>query len=199
MLDRGRIAHIAFTDGGQPYCIPTLYARVGDRVLIHSSAASRMLRVLGGGAPACLTVTVLDGLVLARSAFEHSANYDAVVLLGSFQKLDNEQKLQALHAFMERQLPGRWSEVRAPNRKELKATVILALPIREASVKTRTGPPDDDKSSDAELGVWAGVIPLQTTHGEPQPSPGLRPEINTSPSINRLIAQSRAGSAASTQ
>ena len=109
--------------------------------------------------------------MLARSAFEHSANYDAVVLLGSFQKLDNEQKLQALHAFMERQLPGRWSEVRAPNRKELKATVILALPIREASVKTRTGPPDDDKSPDAELGVWAGVIPLQTTHGGPNPRP----------------------------
>jgi uncharacterized protein len=115
VLDRGRVAHVGFCAGGQPYCIPVLYARAGDEVLIHGSAASRMIRLLACGAPACVTVTVLDGLVLARSAFEHSANYDSVVLLGRFRAVrTDEQKLAALEAFMETMLPGRWSEVRAP-------------------------------------------------------------------------------------
>src|ERR1700760_1392312 len=140
VLDRGQIAHVSFVSDGQPYCIPTLYARVGDEVLIHGSSASRMLRLLATGVPVCVTVTVLDGWVLARSAFETSANYDSVVALGSFPQIaPPEDKLAALEAFMEKVLPGRWGEVRPPSRQELKGTAILALEIREASVKTRNG------------------------------------------------------------
>ena len=189
VLDRGRVAHVSFCADGQPYGIPVLYARAADEVLIHGSSASRMIRLLASGAPACVTVTILDGLVLARSAFEHSANYDSVMLLGRFRPLStDEQKLEALRAFMEIQLPGRWSEVRAPTAQELKATAILALPIREASVKTRSGPPDDDGSPDAVRDVWAGVIPIVTGYGQPQPSPGLRPGTSTSPSVDQLTA-----------
>jgi uncharacterized protein len=189
VLDRGRVAHVGFCADGQPYCIPTLYARAGGEVLIHGSAASRMIRLLASGAPACLTVTILDGLVLARSAFEHSANYDSVMLLGRFRALSaGEQKLGALQAFMETQLPGRWSEVRAPSGPELKATVVLALPICQVSVKTRSGPPDDDDSPDAARDVWAGVIPIVTVYGQPQPSPGLSPGTSTSPSVGQITA-----------
>src|SRR5919204_2869215 len=136
VLDAGLVAHIGFVDAGRPYCIPMLQARVGDAVFIHGSSASRAMRVLGSGAPACVTVTLLDGLVLARSAFEHSANYRAVVVLGSFRPvLDPDERLAAFAAFTDKLIPGRWNEVRGPNSKELKATTILALPIREASVK----------------------------------------------------------------
>ncbi len=189
VLDRAQIAHVSFVSDGQPYCIPTLYARVGDEVLIHGSAASRMLKLLATGAPACLTVTIHDGWVLARSAFETSANYDSVVVLGSFRQLTSrEEKLAALEAFMEGVLPGRWDEVRPPSRQELKGTAILAMAITEASVKTRNGPPDDDGSPDAELDTWAGVIPLRRTYGPPEPSPGLRAGVELSPSIARLPA-----------
>lgn len=197
VLDRGHIAHVSFVSDGQPYCIPTLYARVGDEVLIHGSSASRMLKLLAIGAPACVTVTIVDGWVLARSAFETSANYDSVVLLGSFRQITStEEKLAALEAFMQGVLPGRWEEVRPPSRQELKGTAILALRIAEASVKTRCGPPDDDDSPDAERNTWAGVIPLQSAYGSPQASPGLRAGIALSPSIKRLLAtqgQSRPG------
>lgn len=189
VLDRGQIAHVSFVSGGQPYCIPTLYARVGDEVLIHGSTASRMLKLLAAGAPACVTVTILDGWVLARSAFETSANYDSVVLLGSFRPITSaDEKLAALEAFMHGVLPGRWEEVRQPSRKELKGTAILALAIAEASVKTRNGPPDDDDSPDAERDTWAGVIPLRTVVGAPEPSPGLRDGVPVSPSIAGLLA-----------
>jgi nitroimidazol reductase NimA-like FMN-containing flavoprotein (pyridoxamine 5'-phosphate oxidase superfamily) len=137
-----------------------------------------------------VTVTILDGLVLARSAFEHSANYDSAVLIGTFQPItDHDEKLAALEAFLERVLPGRWREVRPPNHKELKATAVLAMQIDEASVKTRSAPPDDDSSPDAELDTWAGVIPIHTTYGTPEPSPGLRPGIPLTPSVERLIDQ----------
>jgi uncharacterized protein len=137
VLDRGQVAHISFASEGQPYCIPTLHTRVGNQVLIHGPSASRMTRLLASGAPACVTVTILDALVLARSAFEHSANYDSVALFGNFQAVtDSDQKLAAL---VESRVPGRWREVRPPNRKELKANTVLALTISEASVKTRTG------------------------------------------------------------
>jgi hypothetical protein len=189
VLDRGQIAHVSFVSDSQPYCIPTLYARVGDEVLIHGSSASRMLKVLATGAPACVTVTIHDGWVLARSAFETSANYDSVVLLGSFRQITSiEEKLSALEAFMERVLPGRWEEVRPPSRQELKGTAVLALRIAEASVKTRCGPPDDDDSPDAERDTWAGVIPLTRSYGSPEPSPGLRAGVALSPSIARLLA-----------
>jgi uncharacterized protein len=189
VLDRGQIAHVSFVSDGQPYCIPTLYARVGNEVLIHGSSASRMLRVLATGVPACVTVTILDGWVLARSAFETSANYDSVVLLGSFRQIgSDEEKLAALKAFMDDVLPGRWEEVRPPSRQELKGTAILALRIDEASVKTRSRPPDDDGSPDAERDTWAGVIPIQHEYGQPEPSPGLRAGVALSPSVRRLLA-----------
>jgi uncharacterized protein len=188
VLDRGQLVHVSFIIDGQPYCIPTLYARVGNRVLIHGSSASRMIRVLASGAPACLTVTMLDGLVLARSVFETGVNYDSVMLLGRFRQVTgDEQKLQALHAFVEALVPGRWSEVRAPSRQELKGTAILAMEIGEASVKTKTGGPDDDDSPDAQRDVWAGVIPLNASYGTPQPSPALRAGIAVSSSVRRLI------------
>ena len=188
VLDRGRLAHIAFVDEGQPFCIPTLYTRIVNRLLIHGSSASRMVRCLAAGAPACVTVTVFDGLVLARSAFEHSVNYDSAVLVGAFQPLtDPEEKLAALEAFLEGVLPGRWREVRPPNRKELKATAVLAIQIGEASVKTRSAPPDDDSSPDADRDTWAGVIPVHTSYGTPEPSPGLRPGIPLAPSVEQLL------------
>lgn len=184
VLDRGLVAHVAFVDGEQPYCIPMLYARVGDRVYIHGSSASRLLRTLGGGVPACLTVTSVHGLVLARSAFEHSANYESVVVLGRFRPIeDPSERLAALEAFVEKLLPGRWREVRPPSRKELKATAVLALELDEASAKMRSRPPDDDDSDDAALDTWAGVIPIVTSFGDPEPSPGLRPEIPVAASV----------------
>ncbi|MGB0095770.1 MAG: pyridoxamine 5'-phosphate oxidase family protein, partial [Solirubrobacteraceae bacterium] len=158
VLDRGHVAHVAFVENCFPYCIPTLYARVGDRLVIHGSSASRMVRALAAGAPACVTVTILDEFVLARSAFKHSANYDSAVLVCTLEQVADEEKLAALEAFVEGVLPGRWDEVRHPSRKELKATAVLAMPIANAAVKTRTGPPDDDSSPDAELDVWAGVV-----------------------------------------
>jgi hypothetical protein len=146
-----------------------------------------MVRRLAAGAPACLTVTILDGLVLARSAFEHSANYDSVTLLGTFEPIPDDDKLAALETFLDAIVPGRRHEVRPPSRQELKATQVLALPISEAAVKTRQGPPDDDASPDAALETWAGVIPLHERLGTPQASPGLRAGTPLSPSIERLL------------
>jgi uncharacterized protein len=191
-LDRGLVAHVAFADGDQPYCIPTLYARLGDLLYIHGSSASRMLRTLAAGARACVTVTAVRGLVLARSAFEHSANYESVTVLGKFERIeDPAARLAAFEAFVDRLLPGRWSEVRPPSRKELKATAILAMPIEEASLKSRSGPPSDDDTADAELDAWAGVIPVVSSFGEPVRSPGLRPGVRASASIGRLFERER--------
>jgi uncharacterized protein len=192
VLDAGLIAHVAFVDDGQPMCIPTLYARVGDDVYIHGSSASRTLRALARGAPACLTVTIVDGLVLARSVFEHSANYRSAVVLGSFRPIeDDHERLAAFEAFTDKVVPGRWSEARPPNAKELRATQILALPIDEASAKMRSGPPSDDDSEDAALDVWAGVLPLAWTFGEPVPSPGLRNGITLPASVTKLVDTDR--------
>ena len=186
-LDRGLMAHVAFTDGDQPYCIPMLYTRAGQVVYIHGSTGSRAVRTLARGVPACLTVTRLDGIVLARSVFEHSANYESVVVLGRFHPVeDPAERLAAFEAFTEKLVPGRWAEARTPNRKELSATVILALPIEEASVKARAGGPDDDDTPDAELDVWAGQLPLETAFGAPEPSPGLRAGIPVPASVSRL-------------
>jgi len=188
ILDRGLFCHVAFADGADVYCIPMLHARIGDDVYIHGSSASRAMRALGGGAPACLTVTIADALVLARSAFEHSTNYDAAMVFGMFRPItDSVERLRALEAFTEKLLPGRWSEVRGPNEKELKATAVLALPITEASAKRRSGPPDDDDSPDAAIDTWAGVVPLVTSYGEPIASPGLRTDIPVSESVRRLL------------
>ena len=167
ILDEGMVCHAGFSVNGQPYVIPTLCARVGDAVYFHGSAASRMLRQLGAGVPVCITVTLIDGIVLARSIFNHSINYRSVVLLGLATTIDApKEKVEALRAFTEKLLPGRWNDARQPNDKELKATSILRVPITEASAKLRTGPPHDDEE-DYALPIWAGVIPMQLTAGAP--------------------------------
>jgi nitroimidazol reductase NimA-like FMN-containing flavoprotein (pyridoxamine 5'-phosphate oxidase superfamily) len=161
ILDEGFVCHVGFSVEAQPYVIPTMFARVADAVYFHGSAASRMLRNLAAGLPVCLTVTLTDGLVLARSVFNHSMNYRSVVALGNAVLVeDASEKLGALRAFTEKILPGRWNEARQPSEKELKATSILRLPLTEASAKLRVGPPEDD-AEDYALRVWAGVIPLQ--------------------------------------
>jgi len=167
ILDQGLVCHVGFAVDGQPYVIPTMYARVGDAVYFHGSAASRMLRNLSSGVSVCLTVTLPDGLVLARSVFNHSMNYRSVVALGQATLVsDLAEKLAALRGFTEKILPGRWKEARQPNEKELKATSILRLPLTEASAKMRVGPPQDD-DEDYALRVWAGVIPLNLVAGAP--------------------------------
>lgn len=177
ILDEGLVAHLGFAADGQPYVIPTLHARVGDTVYIHGSAASRMIRTLTAGAPACLTVTLIDGIVLARSAFHHSMNYRSVVVIGEARAVSDPAELTiALEAFTEKLVPGRWDEVRAPNRRELKGTRALAMSLHEASAKVRTGPPVDD-DEDHALDVWAGVIGLHLAAGPPQADPQLRDGI----------------------
>jgi len=179
ILDEALVCHLAFAHDGHPFCIPTLHARVGDVVYVHGSAASRMIRTLEGGAPACLTATLVDGLVLARSAFHHSMNYRSAVVLGTLRPVDDPaERTAALEAFTERLVPGRWAEVRPPSAKELKATHVLALPIEEASAKVRAGGPVDD-DEDLALPVWAGVVPLELTAGPLEPDlehpPGAEP------------------------
>jgi uncharacterized protein len=187
VLDAGLVAHVAFIDEGHPVNVPLLYVRDGDRVYIHGASVSRVMRVLGSGVPACLAVTVLDGLVLARSAFEHSANYRSVMLFGTFSPLDGlDDRLRALQAITDTLVPGRWSEVRPPNDRELRATTILAISIGQASAKLRSGPPTDDDSPDNALDVWAGVVPIVATFGEPRASPGLRDGIPIPVSVRRL-------------
>ena len=167
ILDEGFVCHVGFINSGQPFVIPTGYGRVGDILYIHGSAASRMLRNLQTGVELCLTVTLLDGLVLARSAFTHSMNYRSVVVLGTAELVQNdEEKLAALQAISEHIVPGRWAEVRHPTAQELKATSVLRLPLIEASAKIRSGPPKDI-ADDYALQVWAGVLPLSLVPGQP--------------------------------
>lgn len=166
ILDEAFICHVGFVADGQPVVIPTGYGRIGDVLYIHGSAASRMLRTLGEGIDVCVTVTLVDGLVLARSAFHHSFNYRSVVVFGKARVVtETAEKMAALRAFTEHVIPGRWDEVREPNESELKATTVLALPLREASAKIRTGPPIDDEEDHA-LPVWAGVLPLRLATSE---------------------------------
>lgn len=178
VLDAALVCHLGFVSDGQPFVIPTLHARIGDELYVHGSSASRAVRVAGGGLPACATVTLLDGIVLARSIFEHSVNYRSVVVLGPARVVSEpEEKLAALEAFTEKLLPGRWQEARRPTPRELKATGVVALPLDEASAKIRDGGPEDGDTPDAELDVWAGVIPLRLRALAPQPADGLRPGI----------------------
>jgi uncharacterized protein len=177
ILDEALYCHLGFAVEGQPFVIPTIHARVEDRVYVHGSAASRMLKTLGSGLPACLTVTLLDGLVLARSAFHHSMNYRSVVVLGTAQPVtDLEEKRAALDAIVEHVVPGRGAEVRPPSENELRATLVLRLPVSEASAKVRSGPPKDD-DEDYALSCWAGVLPLRLAVGEPVPDPLLDPAV----------------------
>ncbi|HMT09571.1 MAG TPA: pyridoxamine 5'-phosphate oxidase family protein [Pyrinomonadaceae bacterium] len=169
ILDEAIICHVGFAVEGQPYVIPTGFARVDDVIYIHGSAASRMLRELSKGVDVCVTVMILDGLVLARSAFHHSMNYRSVVVLGKAELVTDEtEKLNALEALTDHFVPGRWKDVRPPTELEMKATSVLKLPITEASAKIRTGPPVDD-DEDYVLDVWAGVIPISLKKGEPIP------------------------------
>ena len=175
ILDAGFLCHAGFVVDGQPYVIPTGYGRAGDTLYLHGSAASRMLRTLAGGVDVCVTVTLLDGIVLARSAFHHSMNYRSVVMLGKASAVEADaEKAAALRVISEQIVRGRWDDVRKPTAQELKATAVLKLPIEEASAKIRTGPPLDDEE-DYALNVWAGVLPLAIRAGEPVADPRLAP------------------------
>jgi len=174
ILDEAFVCHVGFVVDGQPFVIPTNFGRVGDTVYLHGSAASRMLRTLSGGIPVCVTVTLVDGLVLARSAFHHSVNYRSVVILGTAKLVeDPTQKMEALRLFTEHVMKGRWDEIRWPNEQELKGTTVLALPLEEVSAKVRVGGPVDDEE-DCSLPVWAGVLPLAQTKGAPVPDTRLK-------------------------
>ncbi len=167
ILDEGFVCHVGFTLEGQPFVIPTMYARIGDCLYFHGSAASRMLRGLSAEPPVCITVTLTDGLVLARSVFNHSMNYRSVVALGRATLIgDPGEKLRALQAFTEKLIPGRWNEARQPNETELRATSILKLPLTEVSAKVRIGGVEDDPE-DHSFPVWAGIIPLRLVTDTP--------------------------------
>jgi nitroimidazol reductase NimA-like FMN-containing flavoprotein (pyridoxamine 5'-phosphate oxidase superfamily) len=173
ILDEGFICHVGFVVDGQPFVIPTGYARADDRLFIHGSQASRMLRALKTGIDVCVTITLIDGLVLARSAFHHSMNYRSVVIFGRAVPIEErEEKLNALFALSEHMIPGRWKEARQPNEAELQQTTVLSLPIDEASAKIRTGPPLDDEK-DYAMSVWAGVLPMRLQFENPISDPRL--------------------------
>jgi uncharacterized protein len=173
ILDEGFICHVGFAVDGQQFVIPTGYARVDDQLYIHGSQVSRMLRTLAQGIEVCVVVTLVDGLVLARSAFHHSVNYRSVVIFGRATMVeDRAAKLAALFAFSEHVVPGRWNDVREPTEQELKATTVLALPLEEVSAKVRTGPPIDDEE-DYSMDIWAGVLPLKIVAGAPVNDPRL--------------------------
>ncbi len=177
ILDEGLICQVGFVVEGQPFVIPTAYGRVEDRLYIHGSPASRMLRTLKDGLDVCVTVTLLDGLVLARSAFHHSMNYRSVVVFAQATLVeDTAEKLEALKAFTEHVMPDRWAAVRPPNRQELAGTLVLALPLSEVSAKIRQGAPVDDEA-DYALPVWAGELPLKVTPLAPIADPRLAPDI----------------------
>ncbi|MBL8207730.1 MAG: pyridoxamine 5'-phosphate oxidase family protein [Blastocatellia bacterium] len=174
ILDEAFICHVGFVVDGQPFVIPTGYGRIENKLYLHGSAASRMLRSMAGGVEICVTVTLLDGLVLARTAFHHSFNYRSVMIFGRAVLVeDADEKMAALKAFTEQVIPGRWDDVREPNSQEMKATSVLVLPLEEVSAKVRTGPPLDDEE-DMDWPVWAGVIPLQLRALLPLDAPDLR-------------------------
>ena len=189
ILDAGFLAHVGFSVNHQPFVIPTLYGRRGETLYLHGSAASRMLRELETGIEACVTVTLVDGLVLARSAFHHSMNYRSVVAFGRAKKIeDPAYKIQCLQVISEHVIPGRWAEVRAPNASELKATAVLEFFIEEASSKVRSGPPLEDES-DYEFPVWAGVLPLALRAQEPIPDVQLPGGVGLPNYVSRYDAR----------
>jgi uncharacterized protein len=191
ILDEGLICHMGFVVDGQPFVIPTAYARHEDQLYLHGSAASRALRTLSEGVPMCVTVTLVDGIVLARRAFNHSFNYRSVVVLGTAKPVtDAEEKELALSRFTDRLVPGRWADVRRPTATELKATSVLTLPIEEASAKIRTGPPGDEEADNSHP-CWAGVIPLQMEAGMPLPALDLAPRIKAPTYVSDFISVRR--------
>jgi nitroimidazol reductase NimA-like FMN-containing flavoprotein (pyridoxamine 5'-phosphate oxidase superfamily) len=183
ILDEGFVCHVAASIDGKPYALPTAYARQGDRIIVHGSSSNRMLRALAAGAEVCVNVALVDGLVLARSAFHHSVNYRCVILYGQAVELvDFEEKRRALRDVVEHIVPGRSAEVREPNEAEIKMTLLLAIPIEEASAKIRVGPPIDDEA-DYEIPAWAGVLPLPVVPGVPERCPRLAEGITLPDSL----------------
>lgn len=177
ILDEGLVCHVSFSINGQPNVVPTIYVRIGESIYLHGSPASRMLQILRRGEEVCVAVTIVDGLVLARSAFHHSINYRSVVLYGhGAEVIESERKTEVLMALSEHLIPGRWDMVRGPTADELRRTLVVSMPIDEASAKVRTGPPADDEP-DYELPIWAGVLPLHLTAGTPINDPRLPPGI----------------------
>jgi nitroimidazol reductase NimA-like FMN-containing flavoprotein (pyridoxamine 5'-phosphate oxidase superfamily) len=184
ILDEALICHVAFNDGdGAPRCLPTIHARVGDTIYLHGSKAARAWKALRAGAEVCIVATIVDGLVLARSAFNHSMNYRSVVVFGSAREVTDPEELHtAAAAITAHVAPGREEEARMPTDEEYRQTLLLAVPLEEASAKVRIGPPKDDKE-DLHLPIWAGVLPLETSPGAPQPDPELAGDIEVPPSV----------------
>ncbi len=183
IIDEAPICHVGIIDKGMPVVIPMIHGRVDDTIYLHGAKASRILKQSSTGIPVCVTATLYDGLVLARSLFHHSMNYRSAVVYGTGrQVVEKNEKLKALEAISEHLLPGRWAEARGPNRKEMDATAVVAVEIESASAKTRTGPPVDDEE-DYALPIWAGVLPMQTRKLDPVPDPLLRDDIPLSPSV----------------
>lgn len=185
ILDDAFLCHVGFEIAGQPYVIPTAYGRDGEVLYLHGSSKSRMIRHLATGAPLCLTVTHLDGLVLARSAFHHSMNYRSAVIFGTATLVEGEEKMHALEVISEQILKGRWAEVRQPNPTEMKATSVLRITIEQASAKIRTGPPGDEVE-DYALPIWAGVVPAELTFQDPLPDPAMDPAHELPASVKAL-------------
>jgi|TARA_B100000678_G_C18061615_1_gene442927 nitroimidazol reductase NimA-like FMN-containing flavoprotein (pyridoxamine 5'-phosphate oxidase superfamily) len=178
IIDEAMICHVGFIQNNNPVVIPTIHARLGNTLYIHGSGASRMLKVITNQNNICVTISLIDGIVLARSAFHHSMNYRSVVIFGSGRKIDDpEEKLNALKAVSEHLIPERWDDVRQPNQKELDATTVIAISLEEASAKVRTGPPSDDED-DYKLSVWAGVLPITLIKEELIPDPVLPDKID---------------------
>jgi uncharacterized protein len=184
ILDEALICHVGFVHDGHPYVIPTIHARSGDVLYLHGSPASRMLRTVGGGVDVCVTVTLLDGLVLARSVYNHSMNYRSALVLGRARQVTGrEDKLAALATIVEHLVPGRSHDARPPSDKELAGTLVLALPLDQASAKIREGPPSDF-DADLDLPVWAGVVPLRLHAGEPETDAQVAPTIEVPPNVS---------------
>jgi uncharacterized protein len=184
VLDAGMICHLGVVVDGAPLVLPTAYGRIGDTLYLHGSSANRSLHAADGH-EVCITVTLVDGLVCARAVFAHSVNYRCAVVFGTARIVTGpDERLAGLRAVTEHLIPGRWDAVRAPTRKELAATSVLAVPLDEASVKVRTGPPGDEPE-DLDLPIWAGVLPMTIGFGEPEPDPGLRPGLSAPDHIRR--------------
>ena len=186
LLDGEYVGHVGVVRDGHPVVVPTAIARDGDRLLVHGSTGSGWMRALAAGADACVTVTALDGVVVARSAFESSMHYRSAVMFGRFEALDGDDKARALDVVVEKLIPGRGAEVRASTAKELAATLVLAMPIGEWSLKVSDGWPEDEPS-DVAGDAWAGVVPLRLTAAEPRPAPDLRPGLGVPRSVRGLF------------
>lgn len=191
ILDEALVAHVGFVAGGAPVVLPMAFVRLGDSIFLHGSTRARMLEMIGDGAPVCITATLLDGLVLARSAFHHSMNYRSVTVHGCGGAVSDEARaLAALEALTEKLTPGRWNAVRSPNRSELKATLVVEIPIVEVSAKVRSGPPIDD-DEDLAMDIWAGCVPLRSVYDTPVAAPDLVREISLPEHVRRLTSGRR--------